>query len=56
MRRTPGGLLAAQMALRAIGLPRLGKTFVLIHRGDKAKPEAVARSMESDFHMDWGES
>lgn len=35
---------------------RMGKTFVLIHHGDKAKPEAVARLMSSDFAFDWGEA
>ena len=35
---------------------RMGKTFVLIHHGDKAKPEAVAKVMASDFSVDWGES
>lgn len=35
---------------------RMGKTFVLIHHGDKAKPESVARLMSSDYSVDWGES
>ncbi len=35
---------------------RMGKTFVLVHHGDKAKPESVARLMSSDFAQDWGES
>lgn len=35
---------------------RMGKTFVLIHHGDKAKPEVVARLMSSDYSVDWGES
>lgn len=35
---------------------RMGKTFVLIHHGDKAKPESVARLMSSDYAVDWGES
>lgn len=34
---------------------RMGKTFVLIHHGDKAKPESVARLMASDYSADWGE-
>lgn len=35
---------------------RMGKTFVLIHHGDKAKPEACAKVMASDFATDWGET
>lgn len=35
---------------------RMGKTLVIIHHGDKAKPEAVARAMSSDFAADWGET
>ena len=35
---------------------RMGKTFVLIHHGDKAKPEAVAKVMAEDYAIDWGET
>jgi len=35
---------------------RMGKTFVLIHHGDKAKPEAVAKVMAEDYAVDWGET
>lgn len=35
---------------------RFGKTFVLIHHGDKAKPEAVAKVMAEDYSVDWGET
>ena len=35
---------------------RMGKTMVLIHHGDKAKPEACAKVMASDFAVDWGET
>lgn len=35
---------------------RIGKTFVLIHHGDKAKPEAVAKVMAEDYAVDWGET
>ena len=35
---------------------RMGKTFVLVHHGDKAKPESVAKVMASDFATDWGET
>jgi hypothetical protein len=35
---------------------RMGKTFVLVHHGDKAKPEAVAKVMASDYSQDWGET
>lgn len=35
---------------------RMGKTFVLVHHGDKAKPEALRNIMISDYAIDWGES
>ena len=35
---------------------RMGKTFVLIHHGDKAKPETVANVMRTDYAVDWGET
>lgn len=35
---------------------RMGRTFVLIHHGDKAKPEAVAKVMAEDYAVDWGET
>jgi len=35
---------------------RMGRTFVLIHHGDKAKPEAVAKVMAEDYAIDWGET
>ena len=34
---------------------RMGKTLVLIHHGDRAKPETVARLMATDYAADWGE-
>ena len=35
---------------------RMGRTFVMIHHGDKAKPEACAKVMASDYATDWGET
>ena len=35
---------------------RMGKTLVLIHHGHKAKPEAVAKVMATDYAIDWGET
>ena len=35
---------------------RMGKSFVLVHHGDKCKPEGCAKVMASDFSVDWGES
>jgi hypothetical protein len=35
---------------------RMGKTLVVIHHGDKAKPEVFARLVSSDFAADWGET
>ncbi len=35
---------------------RMGKTLVLIHHGHKAKPEACAKVMASDYSVDWGET
>lgn len=35
---------------------RMGKTLVMIHHGHKAKPEACAKVMASDYSADWGET
>lgn len=35
---------------------RMGKTFVMIHHGDKAKPPRLRDIMISDFSTDWGET
>lgn len=35
---------------------RMGKTFVMIHHGHKAKPEACAKVMATDYGADWGET
>lgn len=35
---------------------RMGRTFVLIHHGHKAKPEQLRQVMSSDYHIDWGEA
>ncbi|MXO72861.1 helix-turn-helix domain-containing protein [Alteraurantiacibacter buctensis] len=35
---------------------RMGKTFVMIHHGHKAKPEACAKVMAEDYAADWGET
>lgn len=35
---------------------RMGKTFVLIHHGDKLKPEQLANIMSTDYAVDWGET
>jgi hypothetical protein len=35
---------------------RMGKTLVLVHHGDKTKPEGCAKVMASDFSADWGET
>lgn len=35
---------------------RMGNTFVLIHHGHKAKPEALRQIMSTDFRLDWGEA
>lgn len=35
---------------------RMGKTLVLVHHGDKAKPEALRNIMISDYAIDWGET
>lgn len=35
---------------------RMGKTFVLIHHGDKCKPEKLRGVMSTDFAIDWGEA
>jgi hypothetical protein len=35
---------------------RMGKTLVLIHHGDKLKPEQLAKIMATDYSVDWGET
>ncbi len=35
---------------------RMGKTFVLIHHGHKAKPETLRQVMSTDYAIDWGEA
>jgi hypothetical protein len=35
---------------------RMGKTFVLIHHGHKAKPEVLRQVMSTDYAIDWGEA
>jgi predicted DNA-binding protein (UPF0251 family) len=35
---------------------RMGRTLVMVHHGDKAKPEACAKVMADDFASDWGET
>ncbi len=35
---------------------RMGKTLVVIHHGDKAKPEKFRDVVASDFSADWGET
>lgn len=35
---------------------RMGKTFVLIHHGHKAKPDTLRQVMSTDYAIDWGES
>ena len=35
---------------------RMGKTLVMIHHGDKCRPEKLRDVMSSDFESDWGES
>lgn len=35
---------------------RMGSTFVLIHHGDKSKPETLRNIMSCDYRKDWGES
>lgn len=35
---------------------RMGDTFVLIHHGDRMKPERLRNAMASDYPQDWGES
>lgn len=35
---------------------RMGKTFVLVHHGHKAKPETLRQVMSTDFAIDWGEA
>lgn len=35
---------------------RMGETFVLVHHGDKTKPENLSKVMSTDFRQDWGET
>lgn len=35
---------------------RMGNTFVMIHHGDKTKPEKLRQVMASDYRQDWGEA
>ncbi len=35
---------------------RMGKTLVMIHHGDKCRPEKLRDVMSSDFETDWGET
>lgn len=35
---------------------RMGKTFVLVHHGHKAKPETLRQVMSTDYAIDWGEA
>jgi hypothetical protein len=35
---------------------RMGKTLVMIHHGDKTKPEGCAKVMADDYAIDWGET
>lgn len=35
---------------------RMGKTLVVVHHGDKAKPEKFRDVVASDFSADWGET
>lgn len=35
---------------------RMGKTFVLVHHGHKAKPEVLRQVMSTDYAIDWGEA
>lgn len=35
---------------------RMGDTFVLIHHGDKMKPERLRNVMSTDYGLDWGET
>ena len=35
---------------------RMGKTFVLVHHGHKAKPETLRQVMSNDYAIDWGEA
>lgn len=35
---------------------RMGKTLVMVHHGDKTKPEGCAKVMADDFAIDWGET
>ncbi len=35
---------------------RMGNTFVMVHHGDKTKPERLAQVMSNDFRQDWGET
>lgn len=35
---------------------RMGRTFVMTHHSDKAKPNRLAQVMATDFRRDWGEA
>jgi hypothetical protein len=35
---------------------RMGKTLVMIHHGDKIKPEGCAKVLATDYAIDWGET
>lgn len=35
---------------------RMGNTFVMVHHGDKTKPEHLQQIMSNDFRQDWGET
>ncbi len=35
---------------------RMGKTLVMVHHGDKCRPEKLRDVMSSDFEIDWGEA
>lgn len=35
---------------------RMGRTFVLVHHGHKAKPETLRQVMSTDYALDWGEA
>lgn len=35
---------------------RMGKTMVLVHHGDRVKPEGLRNIMISDYAIDWGET
>jgi len=35
---------------------RMGKTLVLVHHGDKVKPDRLQNILSNDFALDWGET